>query len=200
MSWQSVELTGKSHIIPRVCPNCMAEGTVAYRTPYKRGRTTYSQTFYYCPQCAEAVSWSAWKRWAWWPGVFILLVICITAIGAGGSALIDSIGAAPGSTEALSIFIPLVAFGVIVVLGVPLALTRMANSKPLPPGALGRTPAAFYCGPKSALKTFFTLDHDDYIYSAARPEWLQLFIRANEATMPAAAYQQATGQQKQTPF
>ncbi len=68
VEWSSVSLPGTGHVIPPVCPNCLAPGTVPVRYqdvgmlvflslllplsffPFERRAL---QTFHYCKACAE---------------------------------------------------------------------------------------------------------------------------------------------------
>jgi hypothetical protein len=58
-SWPSITLRGDAQVIPRMCPNCLANADVELRYYYTNpvsgllGGTRYFQTFNYCSQCAE---------------------------------------------------------------------------------------------------------------------------------------------------
>lgn len=193
--WTRIVLKGKSQVIPGVCPNCLGEADQRLRYGYKGlegwvTRTTFYQTFAYCPACLpQAVSATRLPHWGW----FGVLTGFIGAI-AGSVLLADAL-----RDPATGVCTPLqanlaIAGGMAV--GVATGLLTYVVARflkrrrhPQRPGQAVWGRAAFYAGAAR-----WGLDPNTCVYLAARPEWAAALARANPEQLDAQAYHQATGE------
>jgi hypothetical protein len=161
-------------VVPAICPNCMAEATVGHRTDhqYFLSNTTHYQTFWYCRDCFDAIRHEP---------VALKWLIAIVAGAAAGFVLFQA---------NIGEHVAIVATTGIAILAGVMTLVVRRRAYPLPNGALGRRPPAYYTG--QSLGGFGTRD----IYRARRPEWLNLLVRANPDKSTDASYSELTGQAK----
>ncbi len=199
-SWSRIVLKGTAQVIPAVCPNCLGPADQRLRYGYKGlegwvTRTTFYQTFAYCPACApQAVSATGLRRWGW-TGVAVGFVAAIAGALLLGQALQDP-GA--GACTPLQANLAIAGAGVIGVaagfLTYVLARSLKRRRHPLRPGQAVWGRAAYYAGAGR-----WGLDHGTAVYLAARPEWIAALARANPEQLDAPAFQQATGEAKPAP-
>lgn len=180
LRWPKVELdnTG-SAIVPKVCPNCMAEATREWRTEYSLpilvSRSRFYQTFYYCDACSNLIRYSERTRMIQWLVGIALFCGCFYLVLQGPKELLSGrLGLS------LTIVIPIV-----VALLIGLARRR---AKLLPPEALVVGYAAYYTG--------FDGFNNAHIYRARRQEWLDLLVTANPDQVSDELYFERTAKAK----
>jgi hypothetical protein len=190
-TWTSVKLKGKSQVIPRICPNCMAPATVSYRYGYKglKGwltRTTYYQSFNYCDPChKQADSAQGLKGWAIVFGIlgfFVFIGFLVLSTDLMAPYRDPETHALSEAAAALSIIATVIAAAVIS--GGLWWLVRAIKRKrhPMKPEQAVWGPAAYYAGSG-------VLDVQSYSsYKAARREWLAELIKANPAQVDDDTY------------
>lgn len=200
-NWTRLVMKGNAQVIPATCPNCLAPATgLKLRSAYKGlggwlTRTTYYQTFQYCPAChPQAVSAERLGRWGWL-GAFLGFIAFIAAAVAVPSALGD---------PATHVCTPLMAKVGVALAGVAglgtAALTYLVaraikrGRHPLLPAQAVWGRAAFYTG-----KDRFGTMAGTAVYLAARPEWLAALARANPDQVDGAVYQGLTGEGQPSP-
>lgn len=194
MGWSSASLYGRIHSIPRLCPNCLAEGTEELRYRYENWLHTFFvpcsgaiQSFFYCPACAPqaraAVFNDRVRRGMCW--MLSLLVISLLSsfllapfIGPWGlfrepwMKLMEE-------TKGMIGLIVWAVWTLIVVCGILLALRIWARRRHPQTGAQAVWGlAAYYVG------------HGDYY--AVRKEWLQELVALNRDWVTDKEYERVT--------
>src|SRR5258706_15291569 len=184
-TWSTVELSGKSFAIPRVCPNCMAPGDKPWTATHLKDGfprpTRLKMTFYYCDACdgvfkvKQAIEK---KQLSYGPKLLSLWVFVFF-----GCLMGMLIGMGPDSGLVSGLVGWVVALAAI---GGGVQLTRRMGAKrralmddglpPLPPNALGYGFAAYLIDSQGGLFTAKTAT-----FSAARREWIDLLVDANAA-------------------
>jgi hypothetical protein len=69
--WPMARLAGESHVIPRICPSCLASAAVEFRYSYQPLTIVSTkfchQTFYYCEDCAVTLTgYLKHQARCWW--------------------------------------------------------------------------------------------------------------------------------------
>lgn len=181
---RSFQLLGEHEAkIPAVCPNCAGAATVdlRYGHPGLLGplsKTTYYQTFRYCPYCAEqagaALSISASVRWFGLLGFFLgaVLFVAIKEVVFGGfstgiAAYAPGIGFGLGGAAALGLWV--------------VYRKRKRAKYPLKDNQTIWGPAAYHAGSK---------------YLAVRAEWIHAFVKLNPGLIDEATYERWIGERK----
>jgi hypothetical protein len=198
--WTTVALKGKAQVIPPVCPNCLGEGSVKYRYGYRglQGwltRTTYYQTFTYCPDCQrQAASAMGLRRWVVL-GIVLGFIAWISLL----VFLVDRVrdpqtGKATDFQAGLSVAVATAAALAVVVLVFRLARALKRRRHPLRPGQAVWGLAAFYTG-----GTHFGFSSGSAVYKAVRPEWIAALVKANPEQVADAVYQNLVGAARPAP-
>ena len=168
VQWPRIEVKSGAVVVPKLCPNCMAEATTERRDGHKYliSNTRYYQTFYYCGECHDVLRHETRTGVLQWLIGVPLCIALALLLAMVADTLPESTSPA---TRALGIATPVV---VPIIVGFLIGMLRR-RSKRLPASALGRTPAAFYTGRSGA-----GLGDND-VYRARRQEWLDALVRAN---------------------
>jgi len=207
--WSRVELPGTEHVIPPVCPNCLAPGTV----PVKYQRAVMSvfhsllfplsffpfgrrslQTFHYCKACAEEARAETRRGrvldvFSSFP-VQILLVLApivpllwldpLSWIAEGEMLLL-------GLLLILALEIPMMIY-----LGRWIARASLRRAMRLYPQRTGQAAwghAVYYVSPYPVMNWVGG-------YDAARPEWVRALVEANPGGVSDETYRQWTGRER----
>lgn len=180
-NWPKVELTGDAFVIPRMCPNCMAEGNVELRYGHMKSSLgsskTYIQSFYYCAPC-EAMFRDQ-------DGVKELRLKQALPLIFGGMIALSGL-----LSGAWIMFLIAAALTTWPIVWMNKRYRRKHPLPPLPPNALGRKLAAYYAGPGAGFWS------KKKLYTAARQEWLNLLIAHNPDAVTDDEYGAATGRHK----
>ncbi|HEX9009555.1 MAG TPA: hypothetical protein VF804_04250 [Holophagaceae bacterium] len=199
--WTRIVMKGTAQVIPAVCPNCLGPADQRLRYGYKGlegwvTRTTFYQTFAYCPACLpQAASASRLGRWGW-TGVGLGLVAAVAGAILLGDALRDPATGVCTNLNANLAIAGSAALGVTTGLLTYLAARLLKRRRhPLRPGQAVWGRAAFYTGAAR-----WGLHRDTAVYLAARPEWIAALARANPEQLDGPAYQQATGEAQPAPI
>ncbi len=188
--WPSVKLSGPSHSIPKICPNCLGAAGVPLRYGFQRRWPTsirYWQTFYYCPACAASVAEAVRRREQrkeWWVFVFLL----VFAVGLAGLILDVWISGGPVWDSGIVFF-----FSGLFLLGALLTLARLLRNRPLSDTV--QEPSAYYTGGG----WLGIADVTRSVYYAVRSEWLRALVEANPEHTDDETYHRLTGTPKPTP-
>lgn len=200
MQWYTLELSDATVVMPRICPNCLAEASVPFVTGYTRAglssTTTFKHTFYYCEPCGAVLNYDKWKRpFSILPGLLLTIFAILGPIG-----LLSETLPKPAPAWVAPAAILWACTAVVIVWVIIPWLTRKVlriRNSPLPVNALGREPAAQYRGTAS----YYNLSGKDlHIFAALRPEWYWKFVEANLTLVSDEVYKKATGQERQRPF
>ncbi len=204
-SWSKVTLGGQRHVMPKVCPNCLAPSEVDRRYAYKApwwlwlvDSARYIQTFYYCRDCGAQVGAYYWYR-KWLARVrFLFAVLSLAALVALGEWLgrlsrgqpNDSL-LPPWGTLALLPAVLLVWWGLRRWLK-----QRALRSAPILEKQAVWGPAAYYVGERGwGLADLFT-GASRSVYRAVRPEWIRALAEANPEKVDDATYRGVVGAEK----
>jgi hypothetical protein len=192
--WTRVVLKGRAQVIPAVCPNCLQAADQKYRYGYKglQGwltRTTYYQTFTYCPAChPQAVSHLGLRRWGVFAGVMALLFSIPLLVG-----IVDFLKPRlTGWSTDFQMFVTFVlaALGGLCIWALIYFTARRIKQgrRPLRPEQAVWGLAAFYTG-----GTHLGFSSSTSVYKAARPEWIAALVKANPDQVDDATYQCMVG-------
>ena len=175
--WQRVGLSGYTHTIPPVCPNCMAPADVPVRCHHKELFMCFfhpfgpaGQTFFYCEECADGaragVRCDRLKRHLTWVISLVALMGVLSLIlgpliGPGGP-LWPHWEPVPQPVKLLTIL-----GGIVLLWWLVVGTYRRSQKRRFPKSDAQAVwgVAAYYTG----------LDN----YKAARPEWLAALVRSN---------------------
>ncbi len=203
--WSYVKLPGTGHVIPFVCPNCLAPGTVPVR--YQRvmmsvfGSLLYPfsffpfdrrslQTFYYCKACAEEAraetrrgrvlevfcSFPVQMLLVLAPIVPLFWLAPLSWVAEGKMLLL-------GMLLILSLEIPIMIY-----LGRWIAKASLRRAMRLYPQRTGQAAwghAVYYVSPYPVMNWIGG-------YDAARPEWIRALVEANPGGVSDETYRQWT--------
>ncbi len=200
--WSTVKLPGTGHVIPPVCPNCLAPGTVPVRYqdvgigvfwsllyplsffPFERRDL---QTFHYCKACAEEAR-AATRRGrvlavfcsspVQIPLVLLMLATIVPWLAEGRMLL-------PGSLLILALGIPMMIY-----LGRWIDSASLRRAMRLHPQRTGQAVWGH--------AVYYQCPYYDYEggYRAARPEWIRALVEANPGGVSDETYRQRTGRER----
>ncbi len=200
--WFGVRLPGTGHVIPPVCPNCLAPGTVPVR--YQRvGMDVFLsllfplsffpfehrdlQTFQYCKSCAEEAR-AATRRgrvldvFSSFPVQFLLVFAPIVLLW----WFVEVRAILLGSLLVLALEIPMMIY-----LGRWIAKASLRRAMRLHPQRTGQAVwghAVYYHPPYPVMEW-------DGGYRAARPEWIRALVEANPGVVSDETYREWTGRE-----
>lgn len=192
--WTRIVMKGDAQVIPTVCPNCLVEGREHLRYGYKGlegwlTRTTFYQSFHYCPSCLpQARSAIGLRRWGW-----SSLVVAFLGLVAGAVVLAEALkdpvtGACPPDLVNVAVAGAAV-LGILAGFLFYLAARFVKQRRhPRRPEQAVWGLAAYYAG-----KSRWGLDAQTAVYLAARPEWIAALAKANPEQVDEATYQGLTG-------
>ncbi len=199
--WSGVSLPGTGHVIPPVCPNCLAPGTVPVR--YRRvGMYVFEslllplsffpferrglQTFHYCKACAEEAR-AATRRgrvlevFSSFPVQILLVLAPIVPLWWLAPELLG------GVLLILALEIPMMIY-----LGRWIAKASLRRAMRLHPQRTGQAVwghAVYYHPPYPVMEW-------DGGYHAAQPEWIRALVEANPGGVSEETYRQWTGRER----
>jgi len=200
--WSSLELPGwTGHVIPPVCPNCLAPGTVPLRYqrvirsvfwsllfplsffPFERRDL---QTFHYCKACAEGAR--AGTRhgrvldvFCSFPVQLVLVLAPIVPLSWLGLGLLPSL------LVYLAFEIPMMIY-----LGRWIEKASLRRAMRLQPQRTGQATwghAAYWVSPYPPMNW-------NGGYHAVRPEWIRALVESNPNGVSEEAYRQWTGRER----
>ncbi len=203
--WSKVSLPGTGHVIPPVCPNCLAPGTVPVRYklegmdvflslllplsffPFDRHGSL--QTFYYCKACAEEAR-AATRRGRVLAvlsssPVQILLVLLMLAPIVSLLWLAEGRMLLLGSLLILALGIPMMIY-----LGRWIDSASLRRAMRLHPQRTGQAVWGH--------AVYYQCPYYDYEggYRAARPEWIRALVEANPGGVSDETYREWTGRER----
>jgi len=201
--WSVVSLPGTGHVIPPVCPNCLAPGTVPVRYqrvgmqvflslllplsffPFERRDL---QTFHYCKACAEEAR-AATRRgrvldvFSSFPVQLLLVLAPIVPLWWLPEVRMLLLGL---------LLIPALEIPMMIYLGRWIAKASLRRAMRLHPQRTGQAVwghAVYYQPP-------YPLYEWDGGYHAARPEWIRALVEANPGGVSDETYRQWTGRER----
>ena len=200
--WSSLKLPGwTGHVIPPVCPNCLAPGTVPVRYqpppwsvfwsllfplsffPFERRDL---QTFHYCKACAEEARAEArhgrvLEVFCSFPVQILLVLAPIVPLSWLG------LGFLPGLLLYLALEIPMMIY-----LGRWIQKASLRRAMRLHPQRTGQAAwghAVYWASPHPPMNW-------NGGYHAARPEWIRALVEANPSGVSDETYRQWTGRER----
>ena len=202
--WSVVKLPGTGHVIPPVCPNCLAPGTVPVRYqregmhvflslllplsffPFERRGL---QTFHYCKACAEEARaatrhgrvlevFSSFPVQALLVLLMLVPIVSLLWLAEGRMLLL-------GSLLILALEIPMMIY-----LGRWIAKASLRRAMRLYPQRTGQAVWGH------AVYWAFPYYEWDGGYHAARPEWIRALVEANPGGVSDETYRQWTGRER----
>ncbi len=207
--WTGVSLPGTGHVIPPVCPNCLAPGTVPLR--YQRaGMEVFTslwfplsffpferrglQTFHYCKACAEEAR-AATRRgrvlevFSSFPVQILLVLAPIVPLWWLDEVIVRLLDIGPVGLWGL-LLIPALEIPMMIYLGRWIAKASLRRAMRLHPQRTGQ--AAW----GHAVYWAFPYLEWDGGYHAARPEWIRALVEANPGGVSDETYRQWTGRER----
>ncbi|MGO8691063.1 MAG: hypothetical protein ACLQLG_15695 [Thermoguttaceae bacterium] len=203
--WSKVALGGERHLIPKVCPNCLAPSEVERRYAYKApwwlwiiDSARYIQTFYYCRDCgAQAGAYTWYHKWVSRVR-FPFAVLSLAALVALGELLGRMSRGLPNDS-------PLPPWGTAALLPAALVVwwglcrwlkRRALVSAPILEKQAVWGPAVYYTGDRGFGLLDLFAGASRSVYRAARPEWIRALVEANPEKVDDATYRDAVGAEK----
>ncbi|WP_243382264.1 hypothetical protein [Geothrix alkalitolerans] len=192
--WTRIVMKGEAQVIPPVCPNCLAEGREHLRYGYKGlegwlTRTTFYQSFHYCPSCLpQARSADGLRRWGW-SSLLVAFLGAVAGVIALGEVLKDPVTGVCTPLQADFVVAGGAALGILAGILFYLAARFVKRRRhPRRPDQAVWGMAAYYAG-----KSRWGLDAHTAVYLAARPEWIAALAKANPDQVDEASCQGITG-------
>ncbi len=209
--WSRVELPGTGRVIPPVCPNCLAPGTVPVRYkrvvmcvfesllfplsffPFERRSL---QTFYYCKACAEEARAETRRGrvlevFSSFPVQILLVLAPIVPLWWLAEVIVRLLDIGSVGLWGLLLILAL-EIPIIIYLGRWIANASLRRAMRLHPQRTGQAAwghAVYYVSPYPVMNWVGG-------YDAARPEWIRALVEANPGGVSDETYRQWTGRER----